>query len=116
MVDGPGRSVAGSRSLYVLLSERVLGLEEHRLAFPLSHPNDINDGATYLKSWYKIDVSMVFFHPLSILLFAFLTWNATTEGTFQEVLKVRASSVLTGHTKKSLNKCHWLWLGASASA
>lgn len=39
-----------------------------------------------------------------------------TDGTFQEGLKVKASSVLTDRTKKSLNRCHWLLPGASGSA
>jgi hypothetical protein len=59
---------------------------------------------------------MFFFHSVSILLFSSFTWYATTEGTFQDVLKVSASSVLTDLTKKSLNKCHRLSPGASGSA
>jgi hypothetical protein len=49
---------------------------------------------------------MFFFHDMSILLLASFTWYAITEGTFQDVLKVRASSVLTDLTKKSLKRCH----------
>lgn len=59
---------------------------------------------------------MLFFQLLSILLFAFFTWNVTTDGTFQEWVKERASSELTERTKKSLIKCHWLWPGAVGSA
>lgn len=49
---------------------------------------------------------MFFLHSISILLLAFFTWNATTDGTFQDALNVSASSVLTERTRKSLNKCH----------
>jgi hypothetical protein len=71
---------------------------------------------TYFQSLNKSEVSRWFFHSLSILLLASFTWKATTDGTFQEELNVRASSVLTDRTKKSLNRCHWLCPGASCSA
>lgn len=67
-------------------------------------------------SMYNNEVSMLSFHVLSILLLASLTWNATTDGTFHDTLNVRASSVLTDRTRKSLNKCHWLLPGFSGSA
>jgi hypothetical protein len=46
-----------------------------------------------------------------MVLLARLIWYAITEGSFQAVLNVRASSDLMGRTKKSLNKCHSLSAG-----
>lgn len=59
---------------------------------------------------------MLFFHSVSILLFSSFIWYAITEGTFQDVLKASASSVLTDLTKKSLKRCHRDSPGASGSA
>lgn len=39
-------------------------------------------------------------------LFATLIWYASTEGIFQAVLNVKASSDLIGRTRKSLKRCH----------
>ncbi len=59
---------------------------------------------------------MLSFHELSSLLFAFFSWNMTTEGVFQAVLKPKASLSDTGLTRKSLKRCHSLSSEAVGSA
>lgn len=62
--------------------------------------------ATDLRSVNSIDVSSLSFHSLLSLLFAAFNWYTMTDGIFHAALKVNASTVDTGRTEKSLNRCH----------